>query len=103
MDFELTEEQKLTRQAVRDFAEREIAPVAKELDEKERFYSYERNSIIVNELGSADPQSLEETHCCRHYYSSFQKHVLEIMGKMYGNAERDKDQSKFSDQLVRSI
>jgi alkylation response protein AidB-like acyl-CoA dehydrogenase len=37
MDFELTEEQKLTRQAVRDFAEREIAPVARELDEKEQF------------------------------------------------------------------
>src|SRR4030042_1965764 len=37
MDFELTEEQKLTRQAVRDFAERERAPVARELDEKEEF------------------------------------------------------------------
>src|SRR4030043_1891364 len=37
MDFELTEEQKLTRQAVRDFAERELAPVAKELDDKEQF------------------------------------------------------------------
>ena len=37
MDFQLTEEQNLTRQAVRDFAEKEIAPVARELDEKERF------------------------------------------------------------------
>ncbi len=37
MDFDLTEEQNLTRQAVRDFAEREIAPVARELDEKEQF------------------------------------------------------------------
>lgn len=37
MDFDLTEEQKLTRQAVREFAEREIAPVARELDEKEQF------------------------------------------------------------------
>ena len=37
MDFDLTEEQKLTRQAVRDFAEREIAPIARELDEKEQF------------------------------------------------------------------
>ncbi|HIE17302.1 MAG TPA: acyl-CoA dehydrogenase [Dehalococcoidia bacterium] len=37
MDFQLTEAQSLTRQAVRDFAEREIAPVAKELDEKEQF------------------------------------------------------------------
>ena len=37
LDFDLTEEQSLTRQAVRDFAEREIAPVAQELDEKEQF------------------------------------------------------------------
>ncbi|HEX7363852.1 MAG TPA: acyl-CoA dehydrogenase family protein [Dehalococcoidia bacterium] len=37
MDFQLTEEQNLTRQAVRDFAEKEIAPIARELDEKERF------------------------------------------------------------------
>lgn len=37
MDFDLTEEQKLTRQAVRDFAEREIAPIARELDDKEQF------------------------------------------------------------------
>lgn len=37
MDFQLTEEQNLTRQAVRDFAEKEIAPLAKELDEKEQF------------------------------------------------------------------
>ncbi|MAZ94011.1 MAG: acyl-CoA dehydrogenase family protein [Bacteroidales bacterium] len=37
MDFELTEEQKLIRETVRDFAEREIKPVAKELDEKAMF------------------------------------------------------------------
>jgi alkylation response protein AidB-like acyl-CoA dehydrogenase len=37
MDFQLTEEQNLTRQAVRDFAEKEIAPIARELDEKEQF------------------------------------------------------------------
>ncbi|MBM3173449.1 MAG: acyl-CoA dehydrogenase family protein, partial [Chloroflexi bacterium] len=37
MDFDLTEEQNLTRHAVRDFAESEIAPVARELDEKEQF------------------------------------------------------------------
>lgn len=37
MDFDLTEEQNLTRQAVRDFAENEIAPIARELDEKEEF------------------------------------------------------------------
>jgi short/branched chain acyl-CoA dehydrogenase len=37
LDYDLTEEQNLTRRAVRDFAEREIAPVAQELDEKEEF------------------------------------------------------------------
>ena len=36
-DFDLTEEQNLTRQAVRHFAEKEIAPVARELDDKEEF------------------------------------------------------------------
>ena len=37
LNFDLTEEQNLTRQAVRDFAEKEIAPIADELDEKEEF------------------------------------------------------------------
>lgn len=37
MNFELTEEQNLIRETVRDFAEREIRPVAKELDEKAEF------------------------------------------------------------------
>lgn len=37
MDFDLSEEQNLARQAVRDFAEKEIAPVAQELDKKEEF------------------------------------------------------------------
>jgi len=37
MDFELTEEQQMIRDTVRDFAEREIKPVAKELDEKAEF------------------------------------------------------------------
>jgi alkylation response protein AidB-like acyl-CoA dehydrogenase len=40
MNFDLTEEQKLIRETVREFAEREIKPVAKELDEKGEF-SYE--------------------------------------------------------------
>ncbi|MEW6424259.1 MAG: acyl-CoA dehydrogenase family protein [Bacillota bacterium] len=38
--FDLTEEQELLRKTVREFAEKEIAPVARELDEKEEF-SYE--------------------------------------------------------------
>ena len=37
MDFRLTEEQELIRQTVRDFAEREVKPLAKELDEKGEF------------------------------------------------------------------
>ncbi|MCD4774246.1 MAG: acyl-CoA dehydrogenase family protein [Bacteroidales bacterium] len=37
MNFELTEEQQLIRETVRDFAEREIKPLAKELDEKAEF------------------------------------------------------------------
>jgi short-chain 2-methylacyl-CoA dehydrogenase len=49
MDFELTEEQQLIRETVRDFAEREIKPIAKELDEKAEF-SYELTEKI-GELG----------------------------------------------------
>ncbi|MBT8360242.1 MAG: acyl-CoA dehydrogenase [Desulfobacterales bacterium] len=37
MEFELSEEQNLIRQTVRDFAETEIAPSAAERDEEERF------------------------------------------------------------------
>ena len=37
MDFDLSEAQNLTRQSVRAFAEGEIAPMARELDEKEEF------------------------------------------------------------------
>jgi butyryl-CoA dehydrogenase len=37
MNFELTEEQNLIRETVRDFAVNEIAPSAKERDEEERF------------------------------------------------------------------
>ncbi len=49
MNFELTEEQKLIRETVRDFAEREIKPVAKELDEKAEFSIELTNKI--GELG----------------------------------------------------
>jgi alkylation response protein AidB-like acyl-CoA dehydrogenase len=37
MDFDLSEEQNLTRQAIRAFAEKQIAPVARKLDEREEF------------------------------------------------------------------
>ena len=49
MNFDLSEEQKLIRETVRDFAEREIKPKAKELDEKGEF-SYELTKRI-GELG----------------------------------------------------
>jgi alkylation response protein AidB-like acyl-CoA dehydrogenase len=49
MNFELTDEQNLIRETVRDFAEREIQPVAKELDENAEF-SYELTKKI-GELG----------------------------------------------------
>ena len=39
MDFELTDEQELVRQAVREFADTEVAPVAAELDRDHRFPS----------------------------------------------------------------
>ncbi|MCA1989760.1 MAG: acyl-CoA dehydrogenase family protein, partial [Desulfarculus sp.] len=37
MDFDLTMEQDILRKTVRDFAEKEIAPVARELDRREEF------------------------------------------------------------------
>ena len=37
MDFELTDEQQLIREAVRDFAQAEVAPIAGELDRDHRF------------------------------------------------------------------
>ena len=49
MNFELTEEQELIRQTVRDFAEREIKPIAQELDEKGEFS--EELTRKIGELG----------------------------------------------------
>jgi alkylation response protein AidB-like acyl-CoA dehydrogenase len=37
LDFNLTEEQEMVRKMIRTFAEKEIAPVAQELDDKEEF------------------------------------------------------------------
>lgn len=37
MDFNLTEEQKMIREMVRNFAEKEVAPLAEKIDEKEIF------------------------------------------------------------------
>ena len=49
MDFELTMEQEILRRSVREFAEKEIKPVAAELDEKEAF-SYNTMKAMA-ELG----------------------------------------------------
>jgi alkylation response protein AidB-like acyl-CoA dehydrogenase len=49
MNFDLSQEQELIRQTVRDFAEREIKPLAQELDEKGEF-SYELTKKI-GEMG----------------------------------------------------
>ncbi|MBI4550766.1 MAG: acyl-CoA dehydrogenase family protein [Candidatus Latescibacteria bacterium] len=37
MDLELTEQQRLFRQSIRDFARKEVAPLAADIDERERF------------------------------------------------------------------
>jgi alkylation response protein AidB-like acyl-CoA dehydrogenase len=37
LDFDLTDEQTILRQTIRGFAESEVAPIARELDEKEQF------------------------------------------------------------------
>ena len=39
MDFELTREQQLVQQMVREFAVNEVKPIAAEIDETERFPS----------------------------------------------------------------
>ncbi len=57
LDFDLTEEQNLTRQAVRDFAEKEIAPVARELDEREEFsVELTRKMAGIGLLGCCVPE-----------------------------------------------
>ncbi|MBU2550118.1 MAG: acyl-CoA dehydrogenase family protein [Proteobacteria bacterium] len=49
MDFELSMDQEILRRSVRDFAEKEIRPVARELDDREEF-SYE-TMRAMGELG----------------------------------------------------
>ena len=45
MDFELTDEQQLIRDAVREFAEAEIVPLAAEIDRDHRFPAELLNGI----------------------------------------------------------
>jgi len=58
LDFDLTEEQQMLRKMVRNFAEKEIAPVAQELDDKEEF-SYTLTKRM-GELGLFGPFVSEE-------------------------------------------
>ena len=53
MNFDLTEEQKMIRDTVRDFAEREIKPLAKELDEKAEFSTDLTLRTIIPQMISA--------------------------------------------------
>jgi len=46
LDFDLTEEHNMLRKMVRTFAEKEIAPVAQELDDKEEF-----SILLTNRMG----------------------------------------------------
>jgi len=63
MDFDLTEEQNLTRHAVREFAETEIAPVARELDEKETFsIELTRKMAELGLLGCFVPEKYGGSH-----------------------------------------
>src|SRR4030067_482843 len=58
LDFDLTEEQQMLRKMVRNFAEKEIAPVAQELDDKEEFsYSLTKR---MGDLGLFGPFVPEE-------------------------------------------
>ena len=53
LDFDLSEEQQMIRKMVRNFAEKEIAPIAQELDDKEEFsYTLTRR---MGELGLFGP------------------------------------------------
>ncbi len=57
MNFDLTEEQKAARQTARDFAEKEIMPVARENDASERFPTdLVRRMADVGILGTAIPE-----------------------------------------------
>ena len=49
MDFQLSEEQRMIREMVRDFAENEIMPIASEIDQTGRFPS--ENFEKMGDLG----------------------------------------------------
>jgi short-chain 2-methylacyl-CoA dehydrogenase len=58
MDFDLPSDHALLRRTVRDFAEREVAPVAEELDREKRFpYELVRQLGALNLMGIPFPQA----------------------------------------------
>jgi len=70
LDFELTEEQKMVRRTVREFAEKEIAPRAKDYDEREElpwelikklFEQGIMGSMIPVEYGGSELDSVSQT------------------------------------------
>jgi len=57
MNFELTEEQQMIRKMARDFAEKEIAPIAKETDAEEKFpWEIIRKMAALGFLGLPFPE-----------------------------------------------
>jgi short/branched chain acyl-CoA dehydrogenase len=57
VDFDLTQEQELVRQTVREFAESKIAPVAEELDRQHRFpYDLVRELAELGLMGMTIPE-----------------------------------------------
>ena len=59
MDFELTDEQELVREAVREFAESELAPVAAEIDRDHRFpYEVIPKMAALNLMGMPYPEEV---------------------------------------------
>jgi butyryl-CoA dehydrogenase len=59
MDFELTDEQQLIRDAVREFAETEVAPIAAELDRDHRFpYELLPRMAELNLMGMPYPEKV---------------------------------------------
>ncbi len=59
MDFSLTQEQQMTRKMVRDFAQKEIAPVIKEYDRKQEPIPFMLKRMgELGHPGAALPRSL---------------------------------------------
>jgi hypothetical protein len=59
LDFDLTDEQQMLRKMVRNFAEKEIAPIAQELDDKEEFsYPLTKRIFPTSLLSKRLPESM---------------------------------------------